>query len=140
MPPRKLQQVDYRKARKKLDAAKRVQPTIPENANKRTGVVHEDSHIQSTVMMGVTNTQAVILATDGNTWAQFQSKPSHSGLAISAIENPTHSIAKVKTAYVLSTRETVTFQNDESFIVALPGLHDRQLQQELEARYSELPL
>jgi hypothetical protein len=104
--------------------------TIPPNANKRTRVAQEDSQIQSPTMMGRKNTQTMISATEGNARTQFQSKSSHSRFTTSAIANPTHSIAKITMAYVLSTRGTVTFQNDEPLIVTLPDLQDRQPQQE----------
>jgi hypothetical protein len=109
----------YRTARKKPDTARRVQTTIPANANRRTRAGQEDSQIQSPTMMGRNNTQTMISATAGNARTQFQSKSSHSRFTTSAIANPTHRIAKITMAYVLSTRETVTLQNDESLIAAL---------------------
>jgi len=98
----------YRTARKKLDTARRVQPTIPANANRRTRSGQEDSQIQSPTMPGRNNTQTMIFATEGNACTQFQSKSSHSRFTTSAIANPTHSIAKITMAYVPSTRGTVT--------------------------------
>jgi len=68
--------------------------------------------------MGRKNTQTMISATEGNAITQFQSKSSHSRFTISAIANPIHSIAKITMAYVLSTRGTVTLQNDEFLIIA----------------------
>ena len=68
----------------------------------------------------------MISATEGNARTQFQSRSSHSRFTISAKANPTHHIAKITMAYVLSTRGTVTLQNDESLIVALPDLQEHQ--------------
>ena len=120
----------YRTIRIKLDTARRVQPTIPANATKRTRSVHEDSQIQSATMIGRNNTQTMISATDGNAYTHFQIKSSHSRFTSSAIANPTHSMAKITMAYVLSTRGKVTSQNDEALIVALLDLNNRQPQQE----------
>ena len=80
--------------------------------------------------MGRNNTQTMIYATEGNACTQFQSKSSHSRFTTSAIANPTHSIVKITMAYVLSTRGTVTLQNDESLIVNLLDLNNRLPQQE----------
>jgi hypothetical protein len=129
LAPSSLMQT-YRKARKKLYTARRVQTTIPANADRRTKSGQEDSQVQSPTMMGRNNTQTMISATAGNPYTQFQSRSSHSRFTASAIANPTHSTAKITMAYMLSTRETVTFQNDEFLMVALLDLHNRQPLQE----------
>jgi hypothetical protein len=69
--------------------------------------------------MGRNNTQTMTSATEGSALTQFQTKSSHSRFIASAMANPTHSIAKMTMAYVPSTREAATFQNDESLIVYL---------------------
>ena len=104
---------DDRSARKKLDTAMRVQPTIPANPNRRMRSGQEDSQIQSPTTIGRNNAQTMISATKGSACTQFQSKSSHSRFTTSAIANPAHNIAKITMAYVLSTRGTVTPQNDE---------------------------
>ena len=97
---------------------------IPANANRLTRAGQEDSQTPSPAMMGRNNTQTIISTTEGNARTQFQSKSIDSRFTTSAIANPTHSITKITIAYVLSTRGTVTLQNDESLIVTLRlGMH-----------------
>ena len=69
-------------------------------------------------MMGRKKSQTVISVSGGNPRTQFHSESSHSGFTTSAIANPTHSTAKIAMAYVLSTLEAATFQNDGSLMIA----------------------
>jgi hypothetical protein len=81
-------------------------------------------------MMGSNNTQIMISATAGRVPTQFQSEVSHSGFTTCAMANPTHSIAKITMAYVLSNRGTATSQNHEFLIVILLDLCRRSQEQE----------
>ncbi len=120
----------YRTSRRKLCTASRVQTTIPANPDRRPRAGQDDSQIQSPTVMGRNNTQTMISTTEGSARTQFQSKSSHSRFTTSAMANPTHNIAKITTAYVPSTRGTVTLQNDESLTVTLLDLQDCQPEQE----------
>jgi hypothetical protein len=115
-----LSKQTYSTYRLKLDAASRVQPTIPANISRFTRAGQEDSQVQSPTKMGRNKIQIIISATIGNACTQFQSKLSHSRLITSAIANPTHSSTKIRMAYVLSTLGTITSQNfDFSNVVFL---------------------
>jgi len=115
----------YSTYRLKLDAATRVQPTIPASTNRFTRAGQEDSQVQSPTRIGRNNIQIIISATIGNARTQFQNRLSHSGFTTIATANPTHSSTKTRMAYVLSTRGAVTSQNCDFFMVALLGLQDR---------------
>jgi hypothetical protein len=88
----------YRIFRKKLDTARIVQTIIPVNASRVIKVDQEDSQIQSTTIIGRKINQTMISTTEGKVCTQFQIEFSHSGFAISAIINPTHSTAKITMA------------------------------------------
>jgi len=115
----------YLAARKKLDTARSVQTMIPANANRRANAGQEDSQIPSPAMMGRNNTQMMISTNEGNARTESQSKPNHSRFTSNAKANPTHSMAKIAMAYVLSNRGTATLHNDEFLIVAFPDLQCR---------------
>ena len=108
-----------RKALRKLETARAVQPNIPEKASKRKNIDQEDFQIHNAAIMGVMNTQARILKTWGNVWTQFQSISIHSGFTIRAVMKPAQRVKKTRTAYELSTRGTVILQNAESLIINL---------------------